>query len=59
MKISRTRGYYAVVELLMMGVRTPEICEAVNKRQDNKLEKLLHLVGDLFELYGEARTCKL
>jgi hypothetical protein len=22
----------------------------LNKRQDNKLEKLLHLVGDLFEL---------
>jgi hypothetical protein len=40
----------AVVELLMMGVRTPETCCAVNKRQDNKLEKLLHLVGDLFEM---------
>jgi len=39
----------AVVEFLMMGVRTPETCSAVNKRQDNKLEKLLHLVGDLFE----------
>jgi hypothetical protein len=25
-------------------------CWAVNKRQDNKLEKLLYLVGDLFEL---------
>jgi hypothetical protein len=24
--------------------------------QDNKLEKLLHLVGDLFELYDDART---
>jgi len=33
-----------------MGVRTPETFWAVNKRQDNKLEKLLHLVGDLFEL---------
>jgi len=32
-------------QLLMMGVRTPETCLAVNKRQDNKLEKLLHLVG--------------
>jgi hypothetical protein len=43
----------------MMGVRTTETCWAVNKRQDNKLEKLLHLVGDLFELYGDARTYKL
>ena len=42
----------AIVELLMVGVRTPETCSAVNKRQDNKLEKLLHLVGDLFELSG-------
>jgi len=33
----------------MMGVRTPETCSAVNKRQDNKLEKLLHLVGNLFQ----------
>jgi len=33
----------------MMGVRTPETRWAVNKRQDNKLEKLLHLV-DLLEL---------
>jgi len=43
----------AIVELLMMGVRTPETCRAVNKRQDNKLEKLLRIVGDLFE------TCSL
>ena len=28
----------AVVELLMMGGRTPETCWAVNKRQDNKLK---------------------
>jgi hypothetical protein len=27
----------------------PETYRAVYKRQDNKLEKLLHLVGDLFE----------
>jgi hypothetical protein len=46
----------AVVDLLMMGVRTPETCCAVNKCQYNKLEKLLHLVGDLFELYDDART---
>jgi hypothetical protein len=43
----------------MMGVRMPETRSAVNKRQDNKLEKLLHLVGDLFELYDDARTYKL
>jgi hypothetical protein len=28
----------AVIELLMMGEKTPETCCAVNKRQDNKLE---------------------
>jgi len=28
----------AVVKLLMMGMRTPETCWAVNKRQDNKLK---------------------
>jgi len=28
----------AVIELLMMGGRTPKTCWAVNKRQDNKLE---------------------
>ena len=43
----------AVIELLMMGGRTPETWWAVNKRQDNKLKKLLHLVGDLFELHWE------
>jgi len=35
----------ADVELLMMGIRTPETCWAINKRQNNKLERLLHLVG--------------
>jgi hypothetical protein len=35
----------ADVELLMMGVRTPETCWAANKRQNNKPERLLHLVG--------------
>jgi hypothetical protein len=44
----------AVVELVLMGVRTPETCWAVNKRQDNKMEKLLRRVGDLFELYSVA-----
>jgi hypothetical protein len=40
----------AVIVLLMMGEKTPETCLAVNKRQDNKMKKLLHHVGDLFEL---------
>jgi hypothetical protein len=51
----------AVVELLMMGVRTPKTCQTANKRQDNKLEKLLHLIGDLLELFCwflfELTTC--
>jgi hypothetical protein len=42
----------------MMGVRTPETCWAVNKRQNNKLEKMLNLVGDLFELYDDSWTYK-
>ena len=48
----------AAVELLMMGVRTPETRWAVRKRQDSKLEKLLQPVGNLFELYDDARTYK-
>jgi hypothetical protein len=28
----------AVIELLMMGEKTPETCSAVNKSQDNKLK---------------------
>jgi hypothetical protein len=35
-----------------MGVRKPETCWAVNKCQDNKLEELFYLVGDLFESFG-------
>jgi hypothetical protein len=46
----------AVVELLMMGVRTPETSRTVNKRQDNKLEKMLQLAGDLFEKYCKSNT---
>jgi hypothetical protein len=42
----------------MMGGKMPETRCAVNKRQDNKLKKLLHQVGDLFELYDDARTYK-
>jgi hypothetical protein len=34
----------AVIELLMMGGRTPETCSAVNKRQDNKLDCCIWLV---------------
>jgi hypothetical protein len=34
----KTEAVAAVIELLMMGGKTPEICWAVNKRQDNKLE---------------------
>jgi hypothetical protein len=49
----------AVVEFPMMGMSTPETCWAVNKRQDNKLEKLLHQFGDLLELHDDAWTCKL
>jgi len=33
-----SRAATAVVELLMMGGRTPETCWAANKRQDNKLK---------------------
>ena len=49
----------AVIELLMMGGKTPETCWAVNKRQDNKLKKLLHQVGDLFELNVKLRCQKV
>jgi len=49
----------AVIELLMMGGKTPETCWALNKRQDNKLKKLLHQVGDLFELNVKLRCQKV
>jgi hypothetical protein len=39
----------------MMGGKTPETCWAVNKRQDNKLKKLLHQVGDLFDISIKPR----
>jgi hypothetical protein len=32
-----------------MGVRTPKIFSTVNNHQDAKMEKLLHLVVDIFE----------
>ena len=49
----------AVIELLMMGGKTPETCWAVNKRQDNKLKNPLHQVGDLFELNLKFRCEKV
>jgi hypothetical protein len=48
----------AVIELLMMGGKTPETCWAVNKRQDNELKNCLHRVDDLFEFYDDARSYK-
>jgi hypothetical protein len=43
----------AVIELLMMGGRTPETRWAVNKRQDNKLENCcIWLVTYLNHMYG-------
>jgi hypothetical protein len=45
-----------MIELLMKAGKTPETCRAVNKRQNNKKKKILHPVGDLFELYDDART---
>jgi hypothetical protein len=38
------------------GVRHPQHTHSNQLNQDNKLEKLLDLVGDLFELYDDART---
>ena len=43
----------------MMGGKTPETCWTVNKRQDNKLKKLLHQVDDLFELNVKLRCQKV
>jgi len=42
-----------VIELLMMGGKTPETCLAVNKRQDNKLENLcIWLVIYFYYIYA-------
>jgi hypothetical protein len=49
----------AVVEPLMMGVRMPETCRAVYKRQVINLRNCCIQLVDLFELYDDARTCKL
>jgi hypothetical protein len=35
---AKPKAATAIIELLMMGGKTPETCCAVNKRQDNKLE---------------------
>jgi len=47
------------VELPMMGVRTPETCWAVHKRQVINLRNCCIYLVDLFEMYDDARTCKL
>jgi hypothetical protein len=48
----------AIVELLMMGVRTPEKCSAVHKRQVINLRNCCIWLVDLFEMYDDARNCK-
>jgi hypothetical protein len=47
------------VDLLMMGVRTPETCWAVHKRQVINLWNCCIWLVDLFEMNDDARTCKL
>jgi len=49
----------AVVELLMIGVRAPETCWAVIKRQVINWRNCCIYLVDLFELYDDARTYKL
>jgi hypothetical protein len=48
----------AVVELLTMGVRTPETCRAVHKRQVINMRNFCIWLVDLFEMYN-TWTCKL
>ena len=43
----------------MMGARTPETCWAVNKRLVINWRNWCIWLVDLFELYDDARTCKL
>jgi hypothetical protein len=43
----------------MMGVRTPETCWAVHKRQVINLRNCCIWLADLFQLYDDALTCKL
>jgi hypothetical protein len=42
----------AVIELLMMGGKTPETCWAVNKRQDNNTGKLLVIYLNCTMMHG-------
>ena len=49
----------AVVELLMTGVKAPETCWAVNKRQVIKWRNYCIYLVDLFEVCDDARTYKL
>jgi hypothetical protein len=53
----------ALTEFLMMGGKTPEICWAVNKRQDNKLENyciwlVIYLNCENNVVYGEEMWCQ-
>ena len=47
----------AVVELLIMGVRTPETCWAVNKIQVINWRNFCIYLVDLCELYDDTRIC--
>jgi hypothetical protein len=51
----------AVIGRLMMGVRTPETCSVVrtSKRQVINLRNCRIWLVDLFEMYDDARNCKL
>jgi hypothetical protein len=48
----------AVIELLMMGGKTPETCWAANKRQDIKLKNSYIRLVIYLKLYDDARTYK-
>jgi hypothetical protein len=50
----------AIVEILMIGVRTPETCSAVHtsKRQVINLKNCCIWLVHLFEMYDDVRTCK-
>ena len=56
---AKPEAFTAVVELLMMVVRTPETCWAVYKRQVINLRNCCIWLVDLFEMYDDTRTCKL
>jgi len=49
----------AVIELLRMGVRTPETCRAVHKRQVINLRNFCIQVVDLFELHLILDKCEM